>query len=166
MSVGHRILVLALCGLTASVYAQHPAPPSPAAMLLRHREELRLTAAQIKQLEALDKSYVRDARPTEERLLETRASERRLRAKQGELTEEERMQLSVARAELRKDLQRLRSIRQTNREEAWKVLTTDQRARAEQLLRERLRERRDKREPGKKPAGTGERTSGLEYWLR
>lgn len=166
MSVGYRILALALVGLTASVYAQHPAPPSPAAMLLRHRNELRLTTAQIKRLEALDQSYIRNARPTEERLLKTRASERRLRAKQGELTDQERMELSAERAALRKDLQQLRSVRQTNREEAWQVLTTDQRTRAEQLIREWMRERRGARGQGKKPARPGKRESQLELWLR
>lgn len=166
MRIRYNVLILALIGLTASLYAQRTAPPSPAAMLLRHRTELRLSNAQIKQLEALDQRYLREARPTEEHLIETRASERRIRAKEGELTPQERQQLSADRAAMRKDLEQIRSLRQANREEAWKILTPEQRTRAEQMMKEHAKERRGTKKPGKKPTTPKRSGSQFQLWFR
>lgn len=165
MRIRINLLALALIGISASLYAQRAAPPSPAAMLLRNRTELRLSNAQIKQLEALDQRYIREARPAEERLLQTRASERRLRAKEGELTPQESQQLSADRAAMRKEAEQLRTIRQANRDEAWKVLTPEQRTKAEQMMKERTKERRGTKKPGQKPAQP-KNGSQFQLWFR
>lgn len=166
MSVRYQLIAVILIGLTASVFAQQAAPPSPAALLLRHRSEIRLSTSQIRRLEALDKSYVLEVRPVEARILQTRASERRVRSRGVELTEKEQEAMSADRIAIRRDLRRLQAIRDANWDEAWRILTPMQRARAEDLVREGARGRRGERAIGRGRAGSDSVDSRIERWLR
>lgn len=142
MQFKNALVALAVIGASASLYAQKTAPPSPAAILLRERSALQLSNAQVRQLEELDRRYTTSARPVEERMMKTRAADRRLRAREKELTPAERQQLSRDSTALRKDAMELRNMRRENREAAMKVLTPAQRTKAEQMLKERVQERR------------------------
>jgi hypothetical protein len=150
MQAKHALIALAFIGVSASVYAQTAAPPSPAAVLLKERKSLQLSSAQVKQLEALDRKYTHEARPVEERMMKTRASERRLRAKEKTLTPAERETLSRDRAAMRKDAEEISSFRRTNRAEAMKVLTPTQRTKAEQMMKERAAKHPSTKKPAKK----------------
>lgn len=154
MQFKNALVALAVIGVSASVYAQNSMPPSPAAVLLRERSALQLSNAQIRQLEALDRSYTNTARPVQERMTRTRAADRRIRAQDRELTPAEREQLRRDSTALRRDAMELRNLRRENREAAMKVLTPSQRAKAEQMTKERVDKRR--RAPGKKtPSRSG-----------
>ncbi len=147
MRIKPAIVALTLIALTASVYAQTAAPPSPAAVLLRERSQLQLSAAQVKKLQELDRRYTREARPAEERLLRNRAAERRLRAREKDLSPAERQELSRDRAAMRKAAEEVSALRRANREAAWKVLTPAQRTKAEQIMRERAQRSRGVKQP-------------------
>jgi hypothetical protein len=157
MQLKNALVTLALVAISASVYAQNTAPPSPAAILLRERSSLQLSNAQVRQLEDLDKRYSNSARPVEERMMKTRAADRRLRAREKELTPAEKQQLSRDSTALRRDARELSTLRRQNRDAAMKVLTPAQRTKAEQMLKERASERRGTSgKPGKKaPAHKG-----------
>jgi hypothetical protein len=151
MQTRPAFIALALFGLTASPYAQNRVPPSPAAILIREREELKLSSAQVKKLQELDRKFTHDTRPVQERMMKNRAAERRLRAKEKELTPAERQEMSRDRAAIHKDTEELASMRRANRAEVLKVLTPAQRTKAEALMKERAEQRRAPAS-GKKPA--------------
>lgn len=142
MQLRNTLVALALIGVSASVYAQNAAPPSPAAILLRERSELQLSSTQVKQLEELDKKYTTSARPVEERMMKTRAADRRLRAREKELTPAERQQLSRDSTAMHHDAAALSTLRRENRDAAMKILTPAQRTKAAQMMKQRASEKR------------------------
>lgn len=152
MKIRRVLLAITFLGVAAPLSAQQRAP-SPAAMILSHRSELNLTAAQESKLRELDKHYMSQVRPTEERLARSRAAERRLSAVKSP-TASQREELRMEHERVRKERSEIASMRRTNREEAMKVLTPAQRTKAESMVKERVSKAR-KTHPSKRTAPSG-----------
>lgn len=162
------LLLAFLAALPAAVRAQDGAAP-PAwsaaderegavhfAVLLRHREELRLSRAQVARLEAVGRALEERNRPLRQQLRRQREEfvERR-RAQVGRLSPEQRrdtlrrLREERARGEglppqMRPVVERMRANTRRAMEEAQRVLTAEQKRRARALVAERRTEARER----------------------
>lgn len=116
----------------------------PVEVLLRHRDQLGLTDAQVARLQALDARMEERNRPLVERLLEMRRAHRgERRDRERPLTEEERREMRRRKEQARP---LMREIRQNNREamsQVGEILTEEQKTRLREIIRERREQWRD-----------------------
>jgi DNA repair exonuclease SbcCD ATPase subunit len=180
------ILALSLVALPGALAAQTPDTArsqaearrerlDPIGRLLAHREELGLTADQVKRLEEIQADLRERNRPLLERVEAARAewAERRqeLRAEsREEFRAQRRQRVEEARKrmeELRPTLEQLRENQREALEEAEEVLTDEQKARLKELreqwraeLRERGRAARPRPGPGMRRLERGSERSG------
>ena len=163
------ILAAVPAGVPAPVHAQDGAPSPwdaaeeregamPFAALLRHREELRLSRAQVARLEAVGRVLEERNGPLRQQLRRQREEFVKLRRAQvGRLSPEQRrdtlrrLREERARGEglppqMRPVVERMRANTRRAMVEAQRVLTTEQKRRARALVRERTEVRERARE--------------------
>lgn len=131
----------------------------PLATLLRDREALRLTAAQVTQLEAVQQRLIQQNRPLVEQLLQIR---RNLgeppRIRPQEMTPEQRRQWERHVEQARPIMQQIRRHNHQAMEEVRSVLTPEQREQLRQRLEAQRRPPRERAGPHRSFERRGERS--------
>jgi len=134
MPIRYKALAIILIALSASLYTQPTTPSSPAALILEHRSELGLSRTQVRRLHRIDNEFGTTIRPIYIDLLDLRATSRRLaRVSDQDDAQEIRRRRARHHALMRQVAKELEETRSSSRDQALKVLTPSQRAKANEL---------------------------------